>query len=112
LPTWFTNNNWQDHIYYIVSSNCTSTGTNCTTATPQLTVGSTSGVRALLIAPGSRITVTPYAISKGSAQQARPSADITDYLDSTENTNGDMIFDAVNTHRTSNYNDQMTIVAP
>jgi len=112
LPSWFLDNNWQNEIYYRVSTNCTSAGTGCTTATPQITVGTTTGVRALLISPGRPITATPYAIPKGAAQSARPSTDIRDYLDSTENTDGDTAFDAVNTHRTSNYNDQMSIAAP
>lgn len=116
LPSWFTANNWQNEIYYVVSDSCTSATANptsCQTANQatHLTVGS-SDARALLVSPGQRITNTPYAAAKAASQNARPSTDIKDYLDSTENTNGDTTFDAVNTHRTSNYNDHMSIVAP
>ena len=109
---WFTLNNWQDYIYYAVSSNCVSGGSNCSTATPQLTVGSISGIQALLISGSKPITSTPYAVSKNATQSARPSCDIKDYLDSANNTNEDFIYDAMNTARSKLYNDQMFIVAP
>jgi hypothetical protein len=119
LPTWFTSNLWQNYIYYAVSSNCTSSAINCTSATPQLTVGSKAGVRSLLIASGKPIIASPFASSKASAQSARPSCDVKDYLDSTENTNvnlvnggGDLVYDAINSPRGTSYNDQMFIVAP
>jgi type II secretory pathway pseudopilin PulG len=63
LPTWFTSNLWQNYIYYAVSSNCTSSAINCTSATPQLTVGSKAGVRSLLIASGKPIIASPFASS-------------------------------------------------
>ena len=119
LPAWFTSNGWHNYIYYAVSSNCTSSATNCTTATPQLTVGSKAGVRSLLIASGKPIIATPFASSKASAQLTRPSCDVKDYLDSTQNTNvnlvngsGDLVYDAINSPRGASYNDQMFIVAP
>jgi len=119
LPAWFNSNGWHNYIYYAVSSNCTSSATNCTTATPQLTVGSKAGVRSLLIASGKPIIATPFASSKGSAQLTRPSCDVKDYLDSTQNTNvnlvngsGDLVYDAINSPRGASYNDQMFIVAP
>lgn len=119
LPTWFTSNGWQNYIYYAVSSNCTSSASNCTSATPQLTVGSKAGVRSLLIASGKPIIATPFASSKASAQSARPSCDVKDYLDSVQNTNvnlvngaGDLVYDAINSPRGASYNDQMFIVAP
>ncbi|CAN1543546.1 hypothetical protein MCEKH45_01897 [Methylophilaceae bacterium] len=119
LPAWFTSNGWHNYIYYAVSSNCTSSATNCTTATPQLTVGSKAGVRSLLIASGKSIIASPFASSKASAQSARPSCDVKDYLDSAQNTNvnlvnggGDLVYDAINSPRGASYNDQMFIVAP
>ena len=42
----------------------------------------------------------------------RPSASILDYLDSTENTNGDNRFDAPTTAVSSAYNDKTLVVAP
>jgi hypothetical protein len=119
LPTWFTSNGWQNYIYYAVSSNCTSSASNCTSATPQLTVGSKAGVRSLLIASGKSIIATPFASSKATAQSARPSCDVKDYLDSVQNTNvnlvngaGDLVYDAINSPRGASYNDQTFIVAP
>lgn len=117
LPQWFTDNNWRNEIYYAVSCSTTSGGTAACTANAQtspalLTVGGVTSVQALLAAPGRPFTSMPYASSKAAAQASRPSTDISDYLDSAENTNSDTTYDAVNTHRTSNYNDQMLIVAP
>lgn len=97
LPAWFTDNKWQDYIYY--------------DATSGLTVSAKTGVQALLVSSGSPIITSPFAASKGSAQ-SRPSCSLAEYLDSVENTNNDGIFDAVNTPRKSTYNDQMFIVAP
>lgn len=114
LPSWITTNNWQDEIVYALSSACTSANHASCTGTGiagHLTVG-ISEARALLLAPGKRFTASPYAVSKAAAQSTRPSTNISDYLDSVENTDSDTSFDAVNTHRTSNYNDQISIIAP
>lgn len=118
LPSWFTGNQWEDYIYYVVSANCTSDSSNCLTATPQLTVGTRTGVHALVISSGRPITTSPFAESKGVAQASpRPSSDHKDYLDSVENTNtlvvngsGNVTFDAVNTPQSSKYNDQLFII--
>lgn len=119
LPDWFATNGWQNYIYYAVSSNCTMSGANCTTATPQLTVGLRTEIRSLLISSGKPITASPFASSKTTAQAARPSCEVKDYLDSSQNTNAtlvngaaDVVYDATNTPRSSSYNDQMFIVAP
>ena len=118
LPAWFLANQWQNYITYSVSSNCTSSGANCTTATPQLTTGSKSGVRAIVASPGAEIIMTPYAVSKASVQALRPSCDIKDYLDATENTNQvlanglqDSLYQPTQTKGQS-YNDQIVTVAP
>ncbi len=112
LPLWFTNNSWQDYIYYAVSKDCTLGVNNCAAGTNKLTAGSRSAVQALLISPGKPIISAPFAASKSSAQSSRPAANVNDYLDSTENTNGDTTFDKINNPRGSSYNDQMFIVAP
>lgn len=95
---WFKQNLWQDYFYYEWSS------------TANLQVGGKMGVSALLAATGSTIVNLPFAI-KGSPQ-IRPSNNIADYLDSTENTDGNVIFDATNKLKFSNYNDQTFVVAP
>jgi hypothetical protein len=91
LPDWFTENGWKHFIYYQTGGG--------------LTVGARSNVSSLLITTGKSIT-TPITT------QARASSNLSDYLDSAENTNGDLVFDAVGTKRTNSYNDQMFIVAP
>ena len=109
---WFKDNLWQDYFYYEWSP------------TAALQVGAKTGVSALLIEVGNAITtppyatkyipVSPYVASTGS--QNRPpdnaSPSLSDYLDSAENTDGNLIFDATNKQKTSNYNDQAYIVAP
>lgn len=100
LPAWIVDNRWLDYFVY-----------RLTRATPTLTVGSRSGVEAVLVAAGKPITSAPYAISKGSAQ-SRPSCTLNDFLDSEENTDADLVFDAPNSPTTSQYNDQMFVVSP
>ncbi len=79
---WFKANLWQDYFYYEWSP------------TSNLQSGGKPGISALLVAVGEPIINAPFA-SKGSAQ-SRPSSNISDYLDSVENTDGNSIFDAVN----------------
>ena len=98
FPSWFTDNLWQDYFYYRRSN------------ASNLQAGTQGSIPVLLISAGAPILSTPFA-SKGSAQ-ARPSGSINDYLDSVENTNGDLLFDATNKSRSSSYNDQVIIVAP
>lgn len=95
---WFTDNLWQDYFYYHRSN------------TSSLQAGTQGNIQALVIGAGAPIVSAPFA-SKGSAQ-TRPSSNINDYLDSAENTNGDLLFDATNKPRSSSYNDQVFIVAP
>ncbi len=99
LPTWFTQNVWQNFIYYAVSADCQLTAPGC--ASGDITVGTQVNVDAVVISAGA---VLPA--------QARPSVLVANYLDSPENTDGDNVFDAVGTALTNNYNDQMLIVAP
>ena len=114
LPSWFTDNNWQDFIYYAISNNCSAATPGCTAA--DLTVGTRGGVHAVVIASG--ITL-PSTEAQPAPPQARPSAIVTDYLDSLVNTDGgtpsdpaNIIFDATSKMKSNNYNDQPLIVAP
>ena len=107
LPAWFTDNNWQDFIHYATSNNCSAATPGCTAA--DLTVGTQGGVHAVVIASG--ITL-PSTEAQPAPLQARPSAIVTDYLDSLVNTDGDIIFDATSKMKSNNYNDQPLIVAP
>lgn len=98
LPLWFTSSLWQEDFYYRWS------------ASSDLQFGTHGGIAALVIGTGPAITNAPYA-SKGSVQN-RPSSNFRDYLDSAENTDGNTVFDAIGTARSTSYNDQMIIVAP
>jgi hypothetical protein len=106
LPTWFTDNNWQEYIYYAISNNCSAASTGCAAA--NLTVGTHNNVHAVVVATGITLPTTQAL----AIPQVRPSASIADYLDSTENTNGDTIFDATSKMKANDYNDQSLIVAP
>ena len=101
IPSWFTDNNWQDYFYYHKRT------------VADLQVGSRVNVEALVIGTGSPISSAPFAASKSASAQTRsPSSNINDYLDSAENTDADLVFDATTTRRSTNYNDQSFIVAP
>ena len=98
VPSWFTANSWQEYFYYRWS------------AISDLQVGANINISALVIGTGSSIINAPYSI-KGSTQ-SRPSSNVSDYLDSAINTDGNPIYDAIGAARSSSYNDQMFIVAP
>ncbi|HUW28013.1 MAG TPA: hypothetical protein VMV97_05325 [Sulfuriferula sp.] len=98
-PTWFSVNAWNNFVYYALAPGA-----------PMLTVGATTNVQALIIMAGRRLNKTICAGSPYGPQGARPSANICDYLDDTENTNGDNTY--TNTLITPTYNDQTFIVAP
>lgn len=116
LPQWFTDNNWQDFIYYVIDPTCRYDASPPRCTAPTLSVGASSNVGALLISSGGAIAAPlapPFAASKAPpADQVRPSTSLSDYLDSDENVNGDNQYDAVGKSRTKSYNDQMFIVAP
>ncbi|MFJ5446461.1 hypothetical protein ACIKP9_09495 [Methylobacillus methanolivorans] len=97
VSDWFRENNWQDYIYYDKSAG--------------LTIGALAA-DAVLISVGKAIASPPFAPSKLSPQ-SRPSCDAqaaNDYLDSQENVNGDTKYDAVNSPRSVQYNDQMFVI--
>lgn len=98
LAGWFTDNLWHNYFYYHKSN------------TSGLQAGTQGNIKALVIGAGAPIIGAPFA-SKGAAQ-VRPSGSINDYLDSAENTNGNLLFDATNKPRSSSYNDQVFIVTP
>lgn len=105
LPAWFTANNWQDYLYYAVSTNCTY-GEACDT--PNIKVGDKPSMQAMIATTGAPIISEPFA-TKGSAQ-THSGCDVKDYLDSVENTNLDTTFEANNKQRAGNYNDQTFVV--
>lgn len=101
LPSWFTESGWEDYMYYVISNDCNFATPGCILG--DITVGIQTNVDALLISSGAEIPALT---------QARPSSSPGDYLDSTENADGDSVFDTVGTLLTNTYNDQMLIVAP
>ncbi len=110
LPIWFTDNRWQDYIYYVISKNYSAAPPP--PPVPDLTVGSKTNVQALVIASGALLNATE---SQPLIGQSRPSSNITDYLDSlvnTANPSTNTTFDATSKMKVSNYNDQPLIVAP
>lgn len=101
LPAWFTSNEWEKVIFYTLSDDCSFGNAGCDTSAAKLTVGSVTNVNALVITSGATLH-----------GQTRPTAFLGDYLDSAENTDVNLTFDAVGTQMTNTYNDQMFIVEP
>lgn len=115
MPAWFTDNGWENYIYYTLAEACTFSNKGCDNTPPAtLTVGAVTNVNALLVSVGRRLNGTKCAASPGVpyTQAALPTINICDYLDSSINTDGNDIYDAVGTPGTSSYNDQMFIVSP
>ncbi len=94
---WFKANLWQDYFYYEWSP------------TANLQAGVRSGISALLISAGDILTATE---AQPAVLQSRPSNSIRDYLDSVQNTNNDLVFDATSKQKSNNDNDQTYIVSP
>lgn len=97
-PDWFKTNLWQDYFYYEWSP-----------LIANLQAGLTTGVDAILISAGDRLAITE-ARPTGSPNPS--TSDITYYLDSIENTNNDLVYDAVNKQKSNLYNDQVYIISP
>lgn len=93
-PSWIKDSLWQDFLYYEWSS------------ANDLKFGQRGALSALLVNVGGTLT------NELGVVQARPSSNISDYLDSVENTNDDNQFDAMTKQKSANYNDQPFIVAP
>lgn len=99
-PAWFFGHNWHEILYYAVAPACTSySGTPCDAAGGFLTVGSTSGVRAILFAPGRALT-----------GQNRPCGAVADCLEDAENINGDAVY--VKPVINPAANDRLVVVSP
>jgi hypothetical protein len=99
LPSWFVESHWQDYLYYVVSSSCVNSLPGC--ATGEIVAGSQTNIKVLLMSSGTLLST-----------QSRPSNHLSDYFDSVENANGNLIFDAIGTAQTNAYNDQLLIVSP
>lgn len=106
LPAWIMVNKWYDYFYYANSE----TGRGAIVVEP-LTIGARLNIDAMLIGTGRPIIAPNIALSKG-ANQIRSSCSLNDHLDSLENTNAGLVFDAITLTRTQNYNDHSYIVAP
>ncbi len=91
LPTWFSQNRWQDTLYYQLTR-------------PTNLVGVSLGAK-----KSGAIVATAGPIISG---QTRPSCAVSDYLDGNENTDFDMTYEATNKQMTKDYNDQTFVVAP
>jgi len=91
---WVKQNGWQQYLYYAWSP------------TNELQVGAQQNVGALLVAMGEPIH------SEIGVGQTRPSNWLEDYLDSVENTDGDVIYESVLKKSNATYNDEILIVSP
>lgn len=101
LPAWITTNRWHEYFYYRTSRG----------EADNLTTGAIADVTAMLIGSGASLVAPNVAASKG-GDQVRPSCEVNDYLDSSENADEDLVFDAHYLRRNNNYNDRVYIVAP
>ncbi len=103
LPGWFVNNGWHELLYYTVAAPCTAGSALCTGAGSFITVNNLSAPNddkgALLVAAGAPL-----------GGQVRPAGSVSDLLDSTENTDGDDIYEALAPGPTSN--DQFVAMTP
>ena len=111
LPVWFDPNDWEQLIYYTFSQACRAdnpTPPRCTGA-PQLQLGAQSGINALVATTGRTLNDTTC---NGAAvpNQARPSQNVCNYLDSDENTDVDDTYGQQLRSRT--FNDYLREVSP
>jgi hypothetical protein len=79
LPAWFTANDWKDGIWYAVAKQNAPPDLPCVTCSSSstLVLDGKPGISALLLFPGPAIGAVP-----------RPSANLADYFEDVENTNG------------------------
>lgn len=109
LPEWFAANGWEQLTYYTLSEVCRAPpdGAGCAGAL-QLQLGGQSGINALVATTGRALNKT--TCNGALRNQAAPSQDVCDYLDSDENT------DVNDTYgqqlRSPTFNDYFTVVPP
>jgi len=101
LLPWFSNNSWQNYIFYAVSPLCTSIATwaTCLSVGGLNTLGASANTGALIIISGRAL-----------AGQARPCAIVSDCFEDIENLDGDNVFQQPTL--SSSNNDRLVIVAP
>ena len=116
---WFNANSWGDYMIYNFAADCTqptpalTPTANCGGVSGiRLASGAVAGARALLIGAGPAIITAPFAASRPGVAQERPSSLLADYLDSVENINADIRFDAPTAPLARNFNDKTVVVAP
>jgi hypothetical protein len=102
LPNWFTDNLWQNYLYYAAQRG----------ASPTITAHGRDGITALAITTGAPIIAAPFA-SKGS-QQVRLSCNLADNMDTTVNATGNVTnaYEPLNKQRSQSYNDQLFVISP
>lgn len=100
IPAWFTTNNWQDYTYY-----------HATRPASSSIMAEGKSAEAVIISTSRAINSAPFP-SKGAAQ-VRPSCNaMNEYLDSSENADGDLVYEATNRPYSRAYNDQIFLVSP
>lgn len=124
MAAWFTANNWQNFLYYAIADACTFANRGCDSGS-FLTVGTIANIHSAVISVGRSLSsanlTTCFPVAPPTYNQNataidpdgnRPSANICDYLDNTENTNNDDNYTSTGTALTSSFNDKTIIVAP
>jgi hypothetical protein len=104
LPAWYQSHGWHELTYYTVAPSCASPGVNCIPAGPLLGVLTGSGSRsaqAIVIEAGRTLPTLGHT---------RVPDQLSDYLDGTENTNGDDTYASL--PKTATFDDVVVIVAP
>ncbi len=97
LPKWIAENRWQEVVYAAVAPDH-APGSSGTCGAACLNVGNRNDVQFAVLTTG------PALAGLG---QLRPSPTLSNYLDTTENSNGDRIFLGTSIARTPTYNDQI-----
>lgn len=105
IPDWFTENRWNELMYYAITASCSSLNPGCVGA--NLVVGNKNNVHALIMSTGRPLPATEVI----ALAQVRPSVNIQDYLDSADNV-GELLYESSIKSDTAVYNDQSFIVAP
>jgi hypothetical protein len=102
MAAWYYDNDWYKTSFYAIgNSSAPASTTNCSSATT-LTVGTTTGINAVVLQAGKSLT-----------NATRPSLPVSDYLEGANATAAsNCVFDAINKPTTTNFNDQTVVVAP
>jgi hypothetical protein len=98
--SWFARNEWYRHIYYAVAPGYLWSGPGTCSDLPAVTCLQVANLPVAADATKQRALLV--LMGRTLSSQARPSANLADYLDSSENRNGDSIFEQRRVNAASN----------